>query len=109
MHDSQVDLFIPGIPVFRDRGYFGVKPKGIDFTMTRRARNAPLSEIDKKRNQFIRTLRAPGERSHAVIKRVFNAGRTLVTMIKRVQVKMLVTAFAFNLYRLYTLENVKAI
>src|SRR5512136_290619 len=25
LHDSQVDLSIPGMPVFRDRGYFGAK------------------------------------------------------------------------------------
>jgi len=35
LHDSQVDLSIPGVPVFRDRGYFGVKARGIDFTMKR--------------------------------------------------------------------------
>jgi IS5 family transposase len=60
MHDSQVDLSIPGVPVFRDKGYFGVKPKGVDFTMTRRTKKAHLSELDKERNRFISTLRAPG-------------------------------------------------
>jgi hypothetical protein len=38
------------------------------------------------------------ERPHAVIKRVFGAGRVLVTTVKRVYVKMMVTAFAYNLY-----------
>jgi IS5 family transposase len=109
MHDSQVDLSIPSVPVFRDRGYFGVKSKGIDFTMKRRTTNRPLSEIDKERNRFISALRAPCERPHAVIKRIFNAGRTLVTTIKRVHVKMVITAFAFNLYQLCTLKNAKAI
>jgi IS5 family transposase len=109
MHDSQVDLSIPGVPVFRDKGYFGVKPKGIDFTMTRRTKGTHLSELDVERNRFISALRAPGERPHAVIKRVFNAGRTLVTTIKRVHVKMFVTAFVFNLYQLCTLKKAKAI
>jgi transposase, IS5 family len=109
MHDSQVDLSIPGVPVFRDRGYFGVKSKGIDFTMARRTKGVLLSERDVERNRFISTHRAPGERPHAVIKRVFNAGRTLVTTIKRVHVKMVVTAFAFNLYQLCTLKKAKAI
>jgi len=74
-----VDLSIHVVPVFRDRGYFGVKPKSIDFTMTRRTKSVSLSEIDKERNLFISTLRASGERPHAVIERIFNAGRTLVT------------------------------
>ena len=33
LHDSQVDLSIPGVPVFRDKGYFGVNARGIDYTM----------------------------------------------------------------------------
>jgi IS5 family transposase len=44
-----------------------------------------------------------------VIKRVFGAGRVLVTTIKRVGVKMMATAFAFNLYQIYTLKNAKII
>jgi IS5 family transposase len=54
-------------------------------------------------------LRSPGERPHAVIKRVFGAGRVLVTTVKRVYAKMMVTAFAFNLYQLFTLKNAKII
>jgi hypothetical protein len=33
LHDSQIDLSIEGEVVFRDRGYFGVKAKGIDFAI----------------------------------------------------------------------------
>jgi IS5 family transposase len=95
--------------VLRDRGYFGVKAKGIDFTMKRRTTDLPLSELDKERNRLISALRSPGERPHAVIKRVFGAGRVLVTTVKRVGVKMMVTAFAFNLYQLCTLKNAKII
>jgi len=40
-----------------------------------------------------------------VIKRVFGAGRVLVTTVRRVHIKMMVTAFAFNLYQLCTLKN----
>lgn len=109
LHDSQVDLSIPGIPVFRDKGYFGVKAKGIDFTMKRRTTDKPLSELDKERNRLISILRSPGERPHAVIKRVFNAGSVLVTTVRRVHVKMVITAFAFNLYQLCTLKNVNVI
>jgi IS5 family transposase len=105
LHDSQVDLSTEGEVVLRDRGYFGVQAKGNDFTMKRRTTEKPLGELDKERNRLISILRSPGERPHAVIKRVFGAGRVLVTTVRRVQVKMMVTAFAFNLYQLCTLKN----
>ena len=109
LHDSQVDLSTEGEVVLRDRGYFGVKAKGIDFTMKRRTTEYQLGELDKERNRLISILRSPGERPHAVIKRVFWAGRVLVTTVQRVSVKMMVTAFAFNLYQLCTLKNARII
>jgi IS5 family transposase len=109
LHDSQVDLSTEDEVVFRDRGYFGAKAKGNDFTMKRRTTDKPLGELDKERNRLISILRSPGERPHAVIKRVFGAGRVLVTTVQRVHVKMMVTAFAFNLYQLCTLKNAKVI
>jgi IS5 family transposase len=109
LHDSQVDLSTEGEIVLRDRGYFGVKPKGIDFTMKRRTTEKPLEELDRERNRLISVLRSPGERPHAVIKRVFRAGRVLVTTVKRVGVLMMVTAFAYNLYQLCTLKNARII
>jgi IS5 family transposase len=109
LHDSQVDLSTEGEIVLRDRGYFGVQTKGIDFTMKRRTTEKPLEELDRERNRLISVLRSPGERPHAVIKRVFRAGRVLVTTVKRVGVLMMVTAFAFNLYQLFTLKNAKII
>jgi IS5 family transposase len=63
----------------------------------------------KERNRLISKLRSPGERPHAVIKRVFGAGRVLVTTVRRVHVKMMVTAFAFNLYQLCTLKNARIV
>jgi IS5 family transposase len=73
VHDSQVDLSVEGEGevVLRDRGYFGVRAKGDDFTMARRTTNEPLGEIDKERNRLISKFRSPGERPHAVMKRVF--------------------------------------
>jgi len=109
IHDSQVDLSKEGEVVIRDRGYFGVPARGEDFTMARRTTDAPLGELDRERNRLISKLRSPGERPHAVIKRVFGAGRVLVTTVKRVYVKMMVTAFAYNLYQLCTLKNAKII
>jgi len=109
LHDSQVDLSREGEVVLRDKGYFGVKARGDDFTMKRRTTDAPLGELDKERNRLISKLRSPGERPHAVIKRVFGAGRVLVTTVKRVGVKMMATAFAFNLYQLCTLKSAQII
>jgi IS5 family transposase len=109
LHDSQIDLSNEGEIVLRDRGYFGVQAKGIDFTMKRRTTEKPLEEIDIERNHLISVLRSPGERPHAVIKRVFKAGRVLVTTVKRVGVLMMVTAFAYNLYQLCTLKNARII
>jgi len=109
LHDSQVDLSIKDEIVLRDRGYFGVTAIGIDLTMKRKTREKQLGALDKERNRLIRILRAPGERPHAVIKRVFRAGRVLVTTVKRVCVELMVTAFAFNLYQLCTLKKAKVI
>ena len=108
-HDSRVDQSIEGDVVIRDRGYFGVPARGEDFTMVCRTTDAPLGELDKERNRLISKLRSPGQRPHAVIKRVFAAGRVLVTTVMRVHVKMIVTAFAFNLYQLCTLKNARII
>ena len=95
--------------MLRDRGYFGTKAKGLDFTMKRRTTDKPLDELDKERNRLISKLRAPGERPHAVIKRVFDSGRVLVTTVRRVHIKMMVAAFTFDLYQLCTLKNAKVI
>jgi IS5 family transposase len=84
-----------------------VPAKDIDFTIKRRIKEAPLGELDKERNRLMCELRSPVKRPHAVIKRVFGAGRVLVTTVLRVHVKMIVTALAFNLYQLCTLKNAK--
>ena len=109
LHDSQVDLSTKDEIVLRDRGYFGAKAKGIDFTMKRRTSEKPLEELDKERNRLISKLRSPGERPHAVIKRVFGMGRVLVTTVKRAHVVLMVTAFAFDLFQLCTLKKAKVI
>jgi len=48
--------------VVGDRGYFGAKAKGEDFTMKRRITEKPHGELDRERNQLISILRSPGER-----------------------------------------------
>jgi IS5 family transposase len=103
VHDSQVDLSRPGEVVYRDKGYFGVKPRGFDATMRRGVRGHPLGIRDRLRNKRINRKRAPGERPFAFIKRVFNAGHVLVTTAARVHVKMVFACLCYNLLQLGTL------
>jgi len=109
VHDNQVDLSKKGEVVYRDRGFHGAKAKGYSATMRRGARDHPIGIMDKLRNLRISKKRAPGERHYAVIKRVFNAGHVMVTTIQRANVKMIFTAFGFNLYQLYTLRKQRTV
>ena len=43
VHDSRVDLSEPGEAVYRDKGYFGVEPRGFNATMRRATRGHPIS------------------------------------------------------------------
>ena len=103
LHDSQVDLSQPGEVVYRDKGYFGVEPRGYDGTMRRAVRGHPLVIRDKLRNRRINRKRAQGERPYAVIKRIFHAGHVLVTTLARVRVKMVFACLCYNLLQLNTL------
>ena len=75
------------------------------MTMHRATRGQPLSDGDRMRNLQISRIRAPGERPFAVIKTVFKAAHVLVTTVERVNVKMVFTAIAYNLYQLRTLRK----
>jgi len=105
VHDSRVDLSRPGEVVYRDKGYFGVEPRGYSATMRRGVRGRPLDIWDRLRNRRINRKRAPGERPFAVIKRVFGSGHVLVTTVRRVHVKMVFACFCFNLVQLGTLAG----
>lgn len=103
IHDSRVDLSRPGEVAYRDKGYYGVKPRGYDATMKRASRGHPLAIRDRLRNRRIARRRAPGERPFAVLKRVFDAGHVLVTTVERVRVKMVFACLCFNLLQMATL------
>ena len=60
VHDSRVDLSRPGEVVYRDKGYFGVEPRGYSATMRRGTRGHPLSIRDRLKNRRINRKRAPG-------------------------------------------------
>ncbi|MCK4270508.1 MAG: IS5 family transposase [Methanogenium sp.] len=101
VHDSRIDLSIKGETVYRDKGYFGVKPNAsMDKTMKRATRNHPLKEKDKRRNKAISRIRSLVELPYAVIKRTFHGGHVLQTTVERVHAKNLFSCFAHNLFRL---------
>jgi len=103
VHDSRVDLSLPGEVAYMDKAYFGVDIRGYSAAMRRGARGRPLGIRDRLRNRHISRKRAPGERPFALIKRVFNAGHVLVTTVQRVRVKMVFACFCFNLVQLGSL------
>ena len=106
LHDSQVDLSDKGQTVYRDKGYFGVEPRAsMDKTMDRATRNHPLSCKQKRRNRAISRIRSLVELPYAVVKRVFKGGHVLVTTVERVHVKNVFSCFAYNLYRLKSIQK----
>ena len=68
--------------------------------MRRGARDHPLVIWDQLRNRRISRKRCPGERSFAVIKKVFGSGPVLVTTWGRVRVKLVFACLCFNLVQL---------
>ena len=102
---SQVDLSVEGETIYRDKGHFGTSARGNSVTMYKATRGHSLSDWDRRRNFQISRIRAPGERPFAIIKCVFKAAHVLVTTVERVNVKMVFTAIAFNLYQLRTLHR----
>ncbi|EQD28385.1 transposase IS4 family [mine drainage metagenome] len=102
LHDSQVDLGIPGLPVYRDKGHSGSETQGIDGTMDKASRNHPLTVRQTRRNLRITRKRSPGERPYSVIKGIFHGSHVYVTMIRRVRVKATFMCLGYNLLTLLT-------
>jgi IS5 family transposase len=103
VHDSRVDLSLPGEAVYRDKGYFGAVPRGFDATMRRGVRGHPIGLRGQLRNNRIGSKRRPVERVFAVLKRVFGSARMLVTTVERVRVKLVFSCMCFNLVQLGSL------
>ncbi len=99
VHDSQIDLSIPGIVCYRDKGYFGSECKGINGTMDRAVRNHPLPMKSIRRNLRISRIRSLVEHPYAFFKRMFHFGHVMVTTVQRVRVKTYFTAMCYNLMR----------
>lgn len=105
LHDSQIDLGIPGIPNYRDKGYSGSVTRGIDGTMDKASRNHTISIDQVRRNRRISRKRSPGERPYSVIKGIFHGGHVFVTMIRRVRVKAAFFCLGYNLFTILTLRK----
>lgn len=106
VHDNNVDLTHPGEVCVRDRGY-STGGRGLCVNMIRATRGHPLTQQDKELNRFLSGVRAPVEHPFSVMKRVFHAGRVLVTTIVRVKVRMLFVCTCYNLSRALTLSELK--
>ncbi len=101
VHDNAIDLTKPDEVCYRDKGYFGVKPKAKgDATMKRATRGHPLSIRDKLRNKRISRKRSPGERPFAVVKRVMKCSSTMLTELHRVFVQSMMRYFTYNLIQM---------
>ena len=105
LHDANVDLGTPGVPCYRDKGYQGAPCRGINATMDRSPRNAPLAIDQIRRNRRITGKRSPGERPYSIIKRKFNGGHVYVTMVRRVRVKVMFKCLCYNLFTLMNLRK----
>ena len=74
VHDSQIDLSLPGIICYRDKGYFGSDCKGVNGTMDRSVRGHSLPMKSIRRNLRISRIRSMVEHPYAFFKRMFRFG-----------------------------------
>lgn len=101
VHDSKIDLTNEDETVYRDKGYFGAKPRAKgDATMKRNVRGHKISIWEKLRNIRISKIRSVGERPFAVIKRTLDGGHTRYTEQHRVFTQQLMNCAVYNLLQL---------
>ncbi len=97
VHDSQIDLSIPGIVNYKDKGYFGVDGRGIDAAMDKAVRGHKLPMKSIRRNRRITRKRSRGERPYSVMKGIFHGGHVFITTVPRVRVKNMFMCLGHNL------------
>ena len=105
LHDSQIDLSIPDVVTYKDKGYFSVGGRGIDATLDRAVRGHKLPIESIRRNLRITRKRSRGERPYSVMKRTFRGGHTYVTTVPRVRVKAMFLCLGHNLFNLLSLKR----
>lgn len=99
--DCNIDLTEPDETVYRDKGFYGTRPRAKgDATMKRASRDKPLSIRDKLRNKRITRIRAPGERPFAVMKSVMNGLHTRLTELFRVYTQQAMCCFTYNMIQM---------
>ena len=105
-HDTGIGLSKRGITVYRDRGYLGSDPKGMDGTMDRAVRNHKLSiESITRRNRRISRKRSLVEYPYSVMKRMFHFSHLMVTLVRRVRVKFMFACFGYNVHAMKILQG----
>jgi IS5 family transposase len=105
VHDSLIDLGLPGIVCYRDKGYFGSDCKGINGTMDRSMRGHPLPVKRIGRNLRISRIRSMVEHPYAFFKGMFHLFHVKVTTVQRVRVKTYFTAVCYSLVRARFLDR----
>ena len=105
LHDSQIDLSIPGVVNYKDKAYFGVEGRGIDAAMDNALKGYKLPIESIRRNLRITRKRSRGERPYSVMKRAFRGGHTYVTTVPRVRVKAMFLCLGHNLFNLLSLTR----
>ena len=105
VHDNQIDLSKEDEVIYRDKGYFGAKPKAKgDATMKRNVRGSKLNIRDKLRNLRITKKRSRGELPFSVIKTVLKGGHTFCTEIHRVFTQQFMNSIVHNLLQVKRLS-----
>ena len=105
LHDSQIDLSIPGVVNYKDKAYFGVEGRGIDAAMDKALKGYKLPIESIRRNLRITRKRSRGERPYSVMKKTFRGGHTYVTTVPRVRVKAMFLCLGHNLFNLLSLKR----
>ena len=105
VHDSKIDLSIPGIVCYRDKGYSGSDCKGINGIMDRSVRGHKLPIKSIRRNLRISCTRSIVEHPYAFFKGMFHFVHVMVTTVQRARVKTYFTAICYNLVRAIFLDR----
>ena len=91
--------------MYRDKGYFGSDPKGIDDTMDRAVRDHKLFIESVRRNIRISRKRSLVEYPYAVMKRMFHFSHVMVTLVRRVRVEFMFACFGYNVHALKIVQR----
>ena len=92
IHDSRINLSIPGIICYRNKGHFGFECKGRNGTMDHSVRCHPLPIKNIRRKLRISRIRSIVKHPNAFFEGIFRFGHVMVTTVQEVKVKTYLTA-----------------